>query len=94
MEFEKAINVIDINKVGTDLNTQETYRGISFEVTGASRTMKGIPFVGHDYEAGQEVHIYVIPLPLLSTSVTVLAVHTPKVALPLQSQVPIQILLR
>ena len=43
------------------LNTQETYRGISFEVTGASRTIEGIPFVGHDYEAGQEVHIYGLP---------------------------------
>ena len=64
--FEKAINVIDINKVSTDLNTQETYRGISFEVTGASRTIEGIPFVGHDYEA---CLLYTSPSPRdLSTS--------------------------
>ena len=59
--FEKALNVIDINKVSTDLATQQAYNGISFEVTGASRTIEGIPFVGHDYEAGQEVHIYGLP---------------------------------
>ncbi len=59
--FEKALNVIDINQVDSSLNTQETYRGISFEVTSASRTIEGIPFVGHDYEAGQEVHIYGLP---------------------------------
>ena len=59
--FEKALNVIDINQVDTSLATQQTYRGISFEVTAASRTIEGIPFVGHDYEAGQEVHMYGLP---------------------------------
>ena len=59
--FEKALNVVDINQLDTSLNIQETYRGISFEVTSASRTIEGIPFVGHDYEAGQEVHIYGLP---------------------------------
>ena len=59
--FEKALNVIDISQVDSSLATQQTYKGISFEVTAASRTIEGIPFVGHDYEAGQEVHMYGLP---------------------------------
>ena len=59
--LEKALNVVDISQINTDLATQQQYLGIAFEVTGASRTIEGIPFVGHDYEKGQEVQIYGLP---------------------------------
>ena len=59
--FEKAINVVDVATVTTDLATQQTYNGIKLTVTGASRTIEGIPFVGHDYEVGQEVQVYGLP---------------------------------
>ena len=59
--FEKALNVVDVATLTTDLATQQTYNGIKLTVTGASRTIEGIPFVGHDYEVGQEVQIYGLP---------------------------------
>jgi len=74
--FEKALNVIDINKVDSSLATQQLYNGISFEVTGASRTIEGIPFVGHDYEAGQEVHIYGMPYTAIDFGNTANATYT------------------
>ena len=74
--FEKALNVIDINQVNTSLDTQEQYRGISFEVTSASRTIEGIPFVGHDYEAGQEVHIYGLPYTALDFGTSASGTYT------------------
>ena len=59
--FEKALNVVDVASVTTDLSTQQTYNGIKLTVTGASRVIEGISMVGHDYEVGQEVHIYGLP---------------------------------
>ena len=59
--FEKALNVVDVATLTTDLATQQTYNGIKLTVTGASRTIEGIPFVGHDYEVGQEVQVYGLP---------------------------------
>jgi hypothetical protein len=64
--FEKALNVVDIASVTTDVATQQEYNGIIFAVTGASRVIEGINFVGHDYEVGQEVHVYGMPYTALS----------------------------
>jgi len=59
--FEKALNVVDVSTVTTDIATQQAYNGIKITVTGASRTIEGVSMVGHDYEVGQEVHVYGLP---------------------------------
>ena len=74
--FEKALNVIDIQNVTSEVSTQQTYLGVQFNVTGASRVLEGINFVGHDYEVGQEVHIYGMPYSAMDFGSSASATYT------------------